>query len=122
MKTKASIQFGFVDVTAKADSGLTVNNQQEFVNLEDLKKDDIVETKYGTLEKNQFALDGSFELMPDNLKNMCWWSKQMSNENGYFETPLTLEIDFTETHSSLGLTFLFSENPFCASSIISNRS
>jgi len=109
MKTKASIQFGFVDVTAKADSGLTVNNQQEFVNLEDLKKDDIVETKYGTLEKNQFALDGSFELMPDNLKNMCWWSKQMSDENGNFETPLTLEIDFTETHSSLGLTFLFSE-------------
>ena len=109
MKTKASIQFGFVDVTAKADSGLTVNNQQEFVNLEDLKKDDIVETKYGTLERNQFALDGSFELMPDNLKNMCWWSKQMSDESGNFETPLTLEIDFTESHSSLGLTFLFSE-------------
>ena len=30
MKTKTSIQFGFVDVTAKADSELTVNNKQEF--------------------------------------------------------------------------------------------
>ena len=109
MKTKTSIQFGFVDVTAKNDSGLTVNDQQSFVDLEDLKSDDIVETKYGTLERNQFALDGSFVLMPDTLDNMCWWSNQMSDENGNFETPLTLEIDFTETHSSLGLTFLFSE-------------
>lgn len=109
MKTKTSIQFGFVDVTAKADSGLIVNDQQDFVDLDDLKSDDIVETKYGTLERNQFALDGSFELMPETLKNMCWWSNQMSNENGIFETPLTLEIDFTENHSSLGLTFLFSE-------------
>lgn len=110
MKTKTSIQFGFVDVTAKADSELTVNNKQEFVDLEDLKSDNITETKYGTLEKNQFALDGSFELMPDTLDNMCWWSKQMSNADGIFETPLILEINFTETHSSLGLTFLFSES------------
>lgn len=109
MKTKASIQFGFVDVTAKKDSGLTVNDQQSFVDLEDLKVDNLIETKYGTLEKNQFALDGNFELMKDNLENMGWWSKEMSNENGVFETPLTLQIDFTETHSSLGLTFVFSE-------------
>ncbi len=109
MKTKASIQFGFVDVTAKKDSELTVNDKQSFVDLEDLKLDNLIETKYGTLEKNQFALDGKFELIEDNPKNMGWWSKQISNENGIFETPLTLEINFTEKHSSLGLTFVFSE-------------
>ena len=109
MKTKASIMFGFVDVTAKQDSQLSVNDKQNFVDLNDLKKDDIEEIKYGTCEKNQFALDGTFELMPDILDNMCWWSNIMSNENGVFETPLVLEIGFNDTHSSLGLTFLFSK-------------
>ena len=111
MKTKTSIMFGFVDVTAKRDSQLSVNDKQEFVNLDDLKDDDLEETKYATCEKNQFALDNTFELMPEKeeLRNMGWWSNQMSDENGNFATPLTLEINFTEVHSSLGLTFIFSE-------------
>lgn len=109
MKTKASIMFGFVDVTAKQDSQLSVNDKQDFVDLNDLKKDDIEEIKYGTCEKNQFALDGTFELMPDILDNMCWWSNIMSNENGVFEKSLVLEIRFNDTHSSLGLTFIFSK-------------
>lgn len=112
MKTKASIMFGFVDVTAKQDSQLIVNDKQNFVDINDLKQEDIEEIKYGTCEKNQFALDGTFELMPEieELNNMCWWSNEMSNENGEFENPLVLEISFTETHSSLGLTFIFSKS------------
>ena len=51
MKTKASIMFGFVDVTAKQDSSLTVNDKQEFVDLADLKEDELEEVKYGTCEK-----------------------------------------------------------------------
>lgn len=109
MKTRAQIAFEFVDVTAKQDSQLSVNNKQNFVDLNDLKEDELVETKYGTFEKNQFALDGSFELMPDTLDNMGWWSNQMSDEDGNFTTPLTLEINFSEVHSSLGLTFVFSK-------------
>lgn len=109
MKTKAQIIFGFIDVTAKKDSNLTTNNKQKFVNLNDLKQDDIEEIKYGTCEKNQFALDGTFELMPEILDNMCLWSSSMSNENGLFEKPPILEINFTKPHSSLGLTFLFSK-------------
>lgn len=109
MKTKAQIVFGFIDVTAKKDSQLTVNDKQDFVDLNDLKQNDIEETKYGTCEKNQFALDGTFELMPDVLDNMCLWSNNMSNSKGLFEKPPILEINFTKLHSSLGLTFLFSK-------------
>lgn len=108
-KTKAQITFGLVDVTAKSDSNLSVNDKQDFVNLNDLKEDDLEETLYGTLEKNQFALDGSRELMPEELSNMGWWSNEMSDENGDFVTPLVMEIDFTTIHSSLGLTFVFSK-------------
>lgn len=109
MKTKASIMFGFVDVTAKEDSSLTVSDKQEFVDLADLKEDELEEVKYGTCEKNQFALDGTFELMPDSLDNMGWWSNQMSNEDGNFTTPLTMEINFTKPHSSLGISLIFSK-------------
>lgn len=110
MKTKASVMFGFVDVTAKDDSQLSVNDKQDFVDLSDLKQDDIDEIKYATCEKNQFILDGTFELMPGLLDEMGLWSNSMSNENGEFENPLVLEINFTETHSSLGLTFIFSKS------------
>lgn len=111
MRTKASIEFGLIDVTAKQDSQLSVNDKQDFVDILDLKQDDIQETKYGTLEKNQFALDGSFMLMPEKeeLNDMGWWSNQMSNEDGNFTTPLIIEINFTEPHSSMGITLLFSE-------------
>lgn len=109
MKTKAQIIFGFVDVTAKKDSVPTTNDKQDFVNMMDLKNDDIVETKYATCEDNQFALDGTFELMPNELENMCLWSKSMSNETGEFEKPPVLEINFSDIHSSLGLTLLFSK-------------
>jgi hypothetical protein len=114
MKTKSQIIFGFFDVTAKKDSQLIVKDKQEFVDLNDLKQDDIAEVKYGTCENNQFALDGTFELMPENLDNMCLWSNSMSNEIGTFEKPPILEINFTEPHSSLGLTLLFSKaGDFC---------
>lgn len=114
MKTKASVKFGLIDVTAKKDSQLSVNDKQDFVDILDLKNDDLEETKYGTCEKNQFALDGSFELMPDELDNIGWWSNLMSDENGHFATPLVLEINFTEPHSSMGLTLIFSEaGDFC---------
>lgn len=116
MKTKASVKFGLIDVTAKKDSQLSVNDKQDFVDISDLKNDDLEETLYGTCEKNQFALDGSRELMPEKeeLINMGWWSNQMSNENGYFATPLIMEINFTEPHSSMGLTLIFSEaEDFC---------
>jgi hypothetical protein len=47
--------------------------------------------------------------MPDNLNNMCLWSNSISNEEGIFEKPPILEINFSEPHSSLGLTLLFSK-------------
>lgn len=109
MKTKASIKFGLIDITAKQDSQLSVNDKQNFVYLSDLKSDSIEETKYGTCEKNQFVLDGTFGLMPQNLYNMCLWSNMMSGENGVFETPLVLTINFSEPHTSSALTLVFSE-------------
>jgi len=108
-KTNTQISFGFIDVTAKKDSNLQVNNKQDFTDLSNLKQDDIEEVQYATCEKNQFILDGNFELMQEKPSNMCWWSNEMSDKNGNFITPLTLIISFNEVHSSVGLTLTFSK-------------
>ncbi len=111
MKTKTSIEFGLVDVTAKQDGTFTTTDKQDFIDLTQLKRDSLEVRKLATLEKDFFRLDGTFELFPDTPQNYDFglWSKIMSGENGEFETPIILTIDFTENHSSLGLTFTFYE-------------
>lgn len=46
MKTRTSIKFGLIDVTAKSDSQLLVNDKQNFIDLNDLKKEELEEIKY----------------------------------------------------------------------------
>ena len=113
MKTSTIIEYGAVDVTAKSDSQLSVNDSQSFSQLTELKKTNIKERKYSTLEKNYFVLDGKSENMGNNITEVGWWSNQMSNSSGNFATPLVLVIDFTQVHSSLGLTLTFSEFAYC---------
>lgn len=114
MRTQTLIEYGVYDVTAKEDSMPSVTDKQDFVNILDLKKDDIKEIKYSTLEKNYFVLDGNSKNMNGTEKNMGFWSKSMTDSSGNFANPLTLTINFmNETHSSLGLTLKFSELNYC---------
>ena len=112
MKTSTIIEYGAVDVTAKADSEISVNNTQDFSNLSELKKNNFAEVKYSTLEKNHFVLDGKSENMGDN-PSVAWWSKRMSNYQGNFIPSLTMTINFSQSHSSMGLTFTFSKYAYC---------
>ena len=113
MKTSTIIEYGAVDVTAKADSQLSVNDSQEFSALNELKRANLIEKKYSTLEKNFFVLDGKSENMTGNIEDVGWWSRQMSDTNGQFDAPLIMEINFSQVHSSLGLTLTFSKFAFC---------
>lgn len=113
MKTSTVIEYGAIDVTAKADSNLSPSDSQNFSKLEELKNDRVTEKKYSTLEKNHFVLDGKSENMGNNIENIGWWSNSMSNEEGNFETPLTMTITFSQVHSSLGLTLTFSQYAYC---------
>jgi hypothetical protein len=111
MRTKTAISFGLVDVNAKPDSTFITDDKQSFVDMQQLKRDELEIRKFATLEKDYFRLDGSFELFPDEPENNDFglWSASMSDENGEFMQPIVLTIDFTEPHSSLGLTFTFHE-------------
>ncbi len=119
MRTKAAISFGLVDVTAKPDGTFIAKHKQPFVDMRQLKRDELEIRKYATLEKDYFRLDGNFELFPDNTieHDFGLWSASMSDENGEFTIPVVLTIEFTELHSSLGLTFTFHEptNDYCNS-------
>lgn len=119
MRTKASIAFSLVDVTAKSDSTPSALDKQSFVDLAELKGEVFIPKKFATFERDFFILDGTFELFPDSpaLENFGLWSLSMSDVNGSFTAPVVLTIDFTENHSSLGLTFTFHEatNDYCNS-------
>ena len=115
MKTSTIIEYGAVDVTAKSDSTLNVNTTQSFSKLSELKKPNLFEKKYSTLEKNLFALDGKSENIGENVTNVGWWSSYMSDSNGDFETAPVMTITFEHVHSSIGLTLTFSKYAYCNS-------
>lgn len=110
MSTSVEISYGLFDVTAKEDSTPAITDKQPFVDLDQLKETDLQVEKYGTGEWNQFILDGTFKLFPDDPENQNFglWSLSMSDSDGAFSVPPVLTITFTENHSSLGLTFFFS--------------
>ncbi|WP_101698495.1 hypothetical protein [Clostridium minihomine] len=103
------IALDLIDVTAKNDSIPAATNIQPFADAEQLKRDDLAIPDYATLEDNFFLLDGSRALFPDSPAGMDfgYWSQSMSDENGAFVDPPTLEISFTEQHTCAGLTLHF---------------
>lgn len=112
MRTRTIIEFGDIDLSGKSDSSLSATDIQNFSSANNVKADPI-EIKYSTLEKNYFLLDGSFDNMPINVGNVGYWSRTRTNANKQFETPPQLTINFTKDHSSVGLTFRFSEYSYC---------
>lgn len=110
MRTSAEISYELFDVTAKDDSDLSVNQKQPFIDLNQLKNKDLSIKKYGTMELNQFILDGTFHSFPNEpeREDFGLWSGWMSDGEGNFSSPIELTITFSENHSSLGLTLYFS--------------
>lgn len=103
------IVLDLIDVTAKDDSAPTATDIQPFTDTGQLKRDDLAVPDYATLEDGFFLLDGSKALFPDSPAGMDfgYWSRSMSDENGAFADPPTLEISFTEQHTSAGVTLHF---------------
>lgn len=103
------ITLDLIDVTAKADSTPVATDIQPFADTEQLGRDGLTVPDYATLEDNFFLLDGSKMLFPDSPAGMDfgYWSRSPSDMDGTFESPPTLEISFTEQHTSAGLTLHF---------------
>ena len=104
-----NIEYRDISLTAKADSTVSCTDKQEFCNLELLKQEGLEYKKFATLENNLWKLDATFENFPDDPKkeNLALWSSSMSNENGEFQIPIEIIINFSNYESSVGLTLRF---------------
>jgi len=74
----------------------------------------------GTLEPGNWSLDGRFMIpvAPDEQTDLevGWWSDAISNESGYFDTPLVVErvFDMVQTFNTLAIAFDPGGNNACA--------
>lgn len=106
MKTEFRALFNLFDVTAIPDGTLSAADNQPFGNIA-LAKDDVAFPDYATLEEDYFILDGSKAEMPDNPTDVVYFSREMSDKNGTFSAPPQFIINFSNNHTSYGLTFYF---------------
>lgn len=68
-----------------------------------------VPAKYATLERNYWTLDGTAEILPDDLTDVQtgWWDAALSDENGAFATPPWVRYDFAGPVSTIGWGLYF---------------
>lgn len=107
-QTYPEARFNFIDVSALEDSKISTSGAHGFSDL-DLFHDKIEQAHYGTMELNQFLLDGSLDILPEQSEIPFWSPEKSDGECTYSESP-TLEISFTQPHSSIGLTLHFAED------------
>lgn len=111
MRTNTRVEFSLYDVTARGDSAPSCTTAKPFCNLgRDLLLESVPsQNKYGTLESEQWLMDGSFSFFPEVPEQYFWglWSTTQSDKNGVFADPPVLDITFTQDHSSSGLTLHF---------------
>lgn len=111
MRTNTRVEFGLYDVTARGDSAPSCTTAKPFCNLgRDLLLESVPsQNKYGTLESEQWLMDGSFAFFPEVPEQYFWglWSATQSDKSGVFADPPVLDITFTQDHSSSGLTLHF---------------
>ena len=110
MRNGVAIAYGDIAPEAKENFTPTASEKESFVNLSDLQQYNMVFENYANpCELYQTVLDGSMKPLKENPTNMGLWSVQISDENGNFETPITLTLTSEGQYSSLGLTSKFDE-------------
>lgn len=106
MKSEFFVEYALFDTTALYDSQVSVNGNSDFADI-GLIKDNLSALDYATLEHNFFVLDGSKEEFSESPENLVYFSPMQSGPDGTFDDEPTITINFTENHTSLGLTLYF---------------
>jgi hypothetical protein len=100
----------FIDVTALADAAVTTDDNQGIGSV-GLFADQTASSDYGTFELNQFILDGSKSVLPENPNDIAFWSEALSKDGCTFETNPKITITFKEQHTSAAITLYFEDEP-----------
>ena len=108
---QAKVSFEILDVEAYEDATFVVSDEAPISRLSQaINKIRDMSQKYATFERDYFKLDGTYYIPPpENLgdSELGWWSDVMCDPEGLFATRPYIEFDFTEPHSSIGLTLTF---------------
>jgi hypothetical protein len=98
----------FIDVTALADASVTTDDNQGIGSV-GLFADQTKQSDYGTFELNQFILDGSKSVLPENPNDIAFWSEALSKDGCTFETNPKITITFKEQNTSAAITLYFED-------------
>lgn len=99
------ISFGVFDLTAKPNATWSSSEDgaigEMWYTLNDKRA---VSGKYATLEPGLWRLDGSYQLLPDDLVGYetGWWSSSVSGEDGVFADAPWVQYDFSVPVSTIG--------------------
>lgn len=108
---QAKVSFELLDIEAYEDASFSVSSEAEISRLSQaINKIRDMSHKYGTFERDYFLLDGNTYLPPkENVgdSELGWWSNNICGADGVFTVNPTMEFNFTEPHSSIGLTLTF---------------
>lgn len=126
MRTEFFVDYDLYDTTALQDAVESTESNAGFADIRKIKEEDLAYC-YGTLEHNFFILDGSMDEFPDEPDGIAYFSRdfvQMISDHQYAGTelyagddaggavdevysPQSVTVDFTENHTSYGITLYF---------------
>lgn len=104
-KTYCKAHMVFADVTAMSDSTPSTNDNSDIADVS-LLNSNVAVSNYGTLELNQFVLDGSKTVI--NLpKDIAFMSEEQSDAECKFAKNPLITFAFSQNHTSAGITLYF---------------
>lgn len=105
-KTEFFVDYNLYDTTALEDGAPESANNATFADI-DLLKENPSAGIYATLERNFFVLDGSREEFPNAPDDLAYFSAGQSGDTGEFSQGQSVTVQFTENHTSIGITLHF---------------
>lgn len=110
-----SLEVKYIDVPQGAQAAMTVVGPGQPFSQPQSLAPGVADIPYATLEPGSWVLDGSRDILPDEPDGF-WWSGEISDGEGVFESPPVLIFTFPMPYTATGLTFTFwpSMNQWCS--------
>lgn len=100
------VKFNIID--PEANPNVSVNNEEIFSNIQNIKNEEIIQIKnYATLEKNFWILDGRQPLYGSEELEQTYVSSYMSDENCQYNDMPSIKLESDVYLTTLGFTMTF---------------
>lgn len=113
--SKTKVLYQDVAVGAAQDASVSTASAESGSDISMLPFGSEETNPIATLEVNRWLLNGKFKTPEERRRS--FWSQDISDENGGFSNPPSIEISFDQQYSSVGLTLNFdtATSEFCSS-------